>query len=92
MTLQPNVTSQPAQSWQSCTFQGHLDATRVRHQDLAGNPYDRGAQEALWEAVGELLNHHDGLHADDVLVELIASEQVEARPARWERERMGVWE
>jgi hypothetical protein len=29
-------------------------------------------QEALWTAVGELLNHLDGLHGDDVLVQLVA--------------------
>ncbi len=92
MTLQPNVISQPSQNWKPCTFQGHLDATRGRHEDLAGNPYDRGAQEALWEAVGELLNHLDGLHAEDVLVELIASEQVVVQTARGERDRMGVRE
>ncbi|MDQ6897987.1 MAG: hypothetical protein M3072_00480 [Candidatus Dormibacteraeota bacterium] len=59
-------------SWTSCSHQGHLDEVRVRHDDVAGHPYDRGAQEALWEAVGELLNHLGGLHSDDVQVQLVA--------------------
>jgi hypothetical protein len=59
-------------SWTPCTQQGHLDEVRIRHEDAGAHPSDRGAQEALWEAVGALLNHLDGLHADDVLVQLVA--------------------
>ncbi len=56
----------------TCTQQGHLDDLRVRHEDVGAHPSDRDAQEALWESVGVLLNHLDGLHADDVLVQLMA--------------------
>ncbi len=68
----PTVSQKPAESWTPCTHQGHLDEVRVHHEDVASHPYDRSAQEALWEAVGALLNHLDGLHADDVLVQLVA--------------------
>ena len=59
-------------TWRPCTHQAHVDELRLCHDDVAAHPSDRGAQDALWEAVGELLNHLDGLHADDVLVELLA--------------------
>ena len=59
------------ESWTRCTHEGHLDEVRVRHEDVGSHPHDRGAEEALWEAVGTLLNHLDGLHADDVLVQLV---------------------
>ena len=58
--------------WRPCTHQRHLDELRRLHDDVASHPTDRCAQAALWEAVGELLNHLDGLHADDCLVQLIA--------------------
>jgi hypothetical protein len=68
----PTLSQKPAESWTPCTHQAHLDEVRIHHEDVAAHPYDRGAQEALWEAVGVLLNHLDGLHADDVLVQLVA--------------------
>jgi hypothetical protein len=52
----------------------HVDELRLRHDDVRAHPHDRGAQTELWEAVGELLNHLDGLHGDDVLVQLTAEE------------------
>ncbi len=64
-------TLHPA-AWRPCTHQGHLDELRIRHDDVRAHPYDRGAQTELWETVGELLNHLDGLHADEVLVQLTA--------------------
>jgi hypothetical protein len=64
-------TLHPA-TWTPCTQQGHLDDLRVHHEDVGAHPLDRDAQTALWEAVGTLLNHLDGLHADDVLVQLVA--------------------
>ena len=71
-TVHASPSGSETPSWTPCTHQGHLDEVRVRHEDVAGHPYDRGAQEALWEAVGELLNHLDGLHADEVRVQLVA--------------------
>jgi hypothetical protein len=59
-------------SWTRCTHQGHLDDVRLHHEDVGSNPFDQHAQTALWESVGTLLNHLDGLHADDVLVQLVA--------------------
>jgi hypothetical protein len=47
---------------------------RLRHEDALSHPYDRGAAELLCDAVGALLNHLDGLHADEVQVHLIADE------------------
>ncbi len=35
MTLQPNVLGEPATNWPPCSFQGHLDAIRELHEDLA---------------------------------------------------------
>jgi len=51
-----------------------LDELRIRYEDAAGHPYDRQATQDLLEAVGELLNHLDGLHQDDTLVRLLAPE------------------
>ncbi len=68
----PTLSQKPAESWTPCTHQTHLDEVRVHQEDVAAHMYDRGAQEALWEAVGTLLNHLDGRHADDVLVQLVA--------------------
>ena len=64
-------TLHPA-TWTLCTHQGHLDDLRVRHEDVGTHPQHQDAQEALWESVGALLNHLDGLHADDVQVQLVA--------------------
>jgi hypothetical protein len=71
-TVHASSARSESPSWTPCTQQGHLDEVRVRHEDVGSHPYDQGAQEALWEAVGTLLNHLDGLHADDVLVQLVA--------------------
>jgi len=68
----PTLSQKSADSWTPCSHQGHLDEVRVHHEDAGAHPSDRGAQEALWEAVGALLNHLDGLHAGDVLVQLVA--------------------
>jgi hypothetical protein len=64
-------TLHPA-TWTPCTHQGHLDDVRLHHEDVGAYPADRVAQAALWESVGTLLNHLDGLHSDDVLVQLVA--------------------
>jgi hypothetical protein len=65
------VTTLPV-AWTPCTHQGHLDDVRLYHEDVACHPFDQQAQTALWESVGAFLNHLDGLHADDVLVQLVA--------------------
>ena len=70
-TVHASPAGSEAPSWSPCRFQGHLDEVRLRHEDVGSHPYDHGAHEALWEAVGELLNHLDGLHADDLAVELL---------------------
>ncbi|PZR85315.1 MAG: hypothetical protein DLM67_26055 [Candidatus Nephthysia bennettiae] len=84
-TVHASPARSEAPSWTPCTQQGHIDELRVRHDDVASHPYDRGAQAALWEEVGELLNHLDGLHADDCAVELIVRTVSEP-------DRLGVWE
>jgi hypothetical protein len=60
--------------WHPCSHQAHLDELRIRYEDAAGHPYDRQAAQDLLDAVGELLNHLDGLHRDDTLVQLLAPE------------------
>ncbi len=70
LTRTPSGSGRP--SWTPCTYQGHIDEVRVHHEDVGTHPADRDAQEALWTSVAELLNHLDGLHADDVLVQLVA--------------------
>ncbi len=79
MTLQPHVLGQPAPSWSPCSFPAHLDAIRDLHEDVADRVLSLppglitvGPHElaAYLEAVGELLAHLDGKHADSGLVEL----------------------
>ena len=70
-TLHPSSARSESPSWTPCTHQGHLDDLRLRQEDVLAHPFDRSAQAALWESVGTLLNHLDGLHGDDVLVELV---------------------
>jgi hypothetical protein len=64
-------TLHPA-NWTPCTHQGHLDDLRVSHEDVGAHPFNQHAQTALWESVGALLNHLDGLHGDDVRFQLVA--------------------
>ena len=70
-TLHPSSARSESPSWTPCTHQGHLDDLRLRQEDVLAHPFDRSAQAVLWESVGTLLNHLDGLHGDDVLGELV---------------------
>ncbi|MDQ6637437.1 MAG: hypothetical protein M3Y62_06570 [Candidatus Dormibacteraeota bacterium] len=72
MSLNVPTVTPASRGWRPCTQQAHIDELRLRHDDVRVHPHDRGAQTELWETVGELLNHLDGLHADDVQVELTA--------------------
>ncbi len=78
MTLQRCVLGQPALSWTPCSFPGHLDAVRDLHEDVADRVLSLppglitvGPHEltAYLEAVGELIDHLDGKHADGCRVE-----------------------
>ena len=74
----PNVTPTPAQpesrDWHPCSHQAHVDELRIRYEDAASHPYDHQSAGDLLDAVGELLNHLDGLHRDETLVRLLAPE------------------
>jgi len=72
VSLNTPVAIPASAGWTSCSFQGHLDEVRIHHEDLAGRPSDRDRWESLWSAVGELLNHIDGFHADDCRIHLTA--------------------
>jgi hypothetical protein len=51
-----------------------VDELRIRYEDAASHPYDHQSAGDLLDAVGELLNHLDGLHRDETLVRLLAPE------------------
>ncbi|MBJ7611498.1 MAG: single-stranded DNA-binding protein [Candidatus Dormibacteraeota bacterium] len=53
--------------------QGHLHTDRWAAQDGAQRQRLVEALELMSSAVRELIEHHDGLHEDDVLLEVIES-------------------
>ena len=73
-TLTHNHPQPDSPGWQPCSHQAHLDQLRIRYDDAAGHPFDPEVGQDLLDAVGELLNHLDGLHEDDVLVRLLGPE------------------
>ncbi len=84
------LTQRPAESWRPCSFQAHLDDVRDLHEDLADRllclppglttvgPHQL---EEYVKAIGTLLDHLDGKHADHCLVELTAPEPPVDPPA-----------
>ena len=80
------LTQRPAESWTHCSFQGHLGELQRRHEDV-GEPIlnhplnlaavGRQELEGYASAVGALLDHLAGKHADGCLVRL-AGDQLPA--------------
>jgi hypothetical protein len=75
------LTQRPAGSWTPCTYQGHLDDVRELHEDIADRvlclPHGMAVVgfyqlDDYVKAIGVLLDHLDGKHAADCLVELRA--------------------
>ena len=66
--------------WSSCQLAEHVEEVRRRQTEvvrllpwLIADPLLVDALELLSWAVTELIEHHDGLHEDDVLVRVIES-------------------
>jgi hypothetical protein len=64
--------------WTSCEVEDHIEEVRTRNDELAQmlaeRPFDGFVLETVFlhvGAVGELLEHCEGLHAPDVLVRAI---------------------
>ena len=53
-------------SYTPCSEQAHWDELRARYEDAAGQPANDEAAADLVTAVGQVLNHRDGLHARPV--------------------------
>ena len=67
--------------WSSCQLVNHVEEVRRRQTEvmrlllpwLIADPLLVEALELMSSAVTELIEHHDGLHEDDVLVQVIES-------------------
>ncbi len=73
------LAQRPAESWTPCTFQGHLDYLQRRHGDVGEPILDHPLNGALTSrqelvdyitAVGDLVDHLAGKHADACPVQL----------------------
>jgi len=67
-----------ASCWSSCQLAEHVEEVRRRQTEvvrdsLIADPLLVEALELMSWAVTELIEHHDGLHQDDVLVRVIES-------------------
>ncbi|MBJ7611394.1 MAG: hypothetical protein DLM67_05905 [Candidatus Nephthysia bennettiae] len=69
-----------ASCWSSCQLVDHVEEVRRRQTEvvrllpwLIADPPLVEALELMSWAVTELIEHHDGLHEDDVLVQVIES-------------------
>jgi hypothetical protein len=79
-----------ASGWGGCQMAEHLEEVRRRQSEvvrlqpwLIADPLVLEALELMSAALTELIEHHDGLHEDNVLVRVIESceEQGRGRPS-----------
>ena len=69
-----------ASCWSRCQLAEHVEEVRRRQTEvvrllpwLIADPLLVETLELMTSAVTELIEHHDGLHEDDVLVQVIES-------------------
>jgi hypothetical protein len=69
-----------ASSWSGCQLADHVEEVRRRQTEvirqlpwLSADPLLVEALELMSSAVAELIEHHDGLHEDELLLRVIES-------------------